>query len=49
MSLFDCLQRAMDDEEIAASRVRGERAQKMWTDLADKYERDGHPRHSAEQ
>ena len=48
MSLWDCVQRAMDDEEIAANRARGERAQKMFRDLSDKYERDGHPRHAAE-
>lgn len=48
MSLFECVQRAMDDEEIAANRARGERAQKMFRDLAAKYERDGHPRHAAE-
>lgn len=42
----------MDDtgeDGINANRVRGERAQAMWKDIADRYERDGHPRHSAEQ
>lgn len=48
MSLFDCIDRAMKDPEVAADKSRGERAQKMFKDLADKYERDGHPRHAAE-
>lgn len=50
MSLFDCIQRAMDadDPEIRANRERGEKAQAMWRERADRYERDGHPRHTAE-
>ena len=51
MSLFDCIQRAMDDtgeDGVNADRARGERAQKMFRDLSDRYERDGHPRHAAE-
>jgi hypothetical protein len=38
----------MDDKEVAADKTRGERAQKMFRDLSDRYERDGHPRHAAE-
>lgn len=52
MSLFDCIQRAMDDvgeDGVNADRVRGERAQAMWRDLSDTYERQGHPRQVAEQ
>jgi hypothetical protein len=49
MSLFDCIQRAMDDPEIKADKARGERAQAMWRELSDRYARDGHPRHAAEQ
>lgn len=49
MSLFDCIDRAMNDPEIAASKERGKRAQAMWTERADQYESDGHPRHVAEQ
>lgn len=51
MSLFDCIQRAMDDtgeDGINADRARGERAQKQWRETADRYEADGHPRHTAE-
>lgn len=46
MSFFDCLNDAMD--EGSADRERGERAQAMWKDRADLYERQGHPRHTAE-
>lgn len=49
MTLFDCIQRAVDDPEIAASKERGERAQKMWRERADQYEREGHPRNAAEE
>jgi hypothetical protein len=48
MSFFDCVQSAIDDPEVAASRERGERAQAMWRDISDQYERQGHPRHTAE-
>jgi hypothetical protein len=51
MSLFDCIQRAMDDvgeDGVNANRERGERAQRMWRERSDQYERDGHPRHTAE-
>lgn len=48
MGLFDCIQRAMDDPEVQASKERGRRAQEMWRDRAAQYERDGHPRHTAE-
>lgn len=46
MSFFDCLNDAMD--EGSADKGRGERAQKMWKDRADTYERGGSPRHTAE-
>lgn len=49
MGLFDCIQRAMDDPDVAASKERGKRAQDMWRQRSDQYERDGHPRHTAEQ
>lgn len=48
MSLFDCIQSAMDDPETGMNRERGERAQAMWRDMADRYEQQGHPRHTAE-
>lgn len=48
MSLFDCIQRAMDDPEVKASRERGKRAQAMWKDLSGRYERQGYDRHMAE-
>ena len=46
MSFKDCVGRAMDANE--ADREKGERAQKMWKELADIYEEQGHPRHIAE-
>lgn len=49
MSLFDCIQRAMNDPEIQASKERGERAQAMWKSLSDRYVEDGFQRHTAEQ
>ena len=52
MSMFDCIQRAMDDtgeDGVKADRARGERAQAMWREMADAYERQGHPRQTAEQ
>jgi hypothetical protein len=48
MSLFNCLQRAMDDPDVAASKERGKAAQEEWKRRADQYERDGTPRHVAE-
>lgn len=51
MSLFDCIQRAMDDtgdEGVNASKERGQRAQAEWKRRSDRYEADGHPRHTAE-
>lgn len=48
MSLSDCIQRAMDDPEVNASRERGKRAQDMWKDLSGRYERQGYDRHMAE-
>ena len=46
MSFGDCIKAAMD--EGSADRERGERAQRLWRDLSDRYERQGHPRHVAE-
>jgi hypothetical protein len=48
MSFFDCVDRAMSDPEAGVDRVRGERAQAMWREISDKYEGQGHPRHTAE-
>lgn len=48
MSFFDCVESAMNDPEAAVDRVRGERAQAMWREISDKYEGQGHPRHTAE-
>lgn len=51
MSLFDCIQRAMDDtgaDGVNASKERGKAAQAEWKKRADQYERDGTPRHVAE-
>lgn len=48
MSLFDCIQDAMDDADLGVDRERGERAQAMWKELSDRYERQGHQRHIAE-
>jgi hypothetical protein len=49
MSFEDCLNNAVNDPEVQASKERAERAQKMWRDRADQYEKQGHPRHTAEQ
>ncbi len=46
MSFFDCVNDAMD--EGSADRERGQRAQRMWEDLRDRYERQGHSRNNAE-
>ncbi len=46
MSLEDCIQRGMDGGEMP--RDLGEQAQKDWRERADRYERQGHPRHTAE-
>jgi hypothetical protein len=48
MSFFDCVNEAMSDPEIQANRERGKRAQDMWREKSDIYERQGHPRHIAE-
>ena len=48
MSFEDCVNRAMNDPEVAADRERGERATRLWRDLADRYEADGYSRHIAE-
>lgn len=46
MSFFDCVADAVDEGSI--DKGRGERAQALWKDLSDRYERQGHPRHVAE-
>lgn len=46
MSIADCIQRGMDAELM--DRERGERAQRMWREMSDAYERQGRPRHAAE-
>lgn len=46
MSFFDCVNDAMD--EGSADRERGARAQQMWKDISDRYERQGYTRHNAE-
>lgn len=48
MSLFDCVQRGMDDPETGMDKDRGRRAQAMWKERADIYERAGHSRQNAE-
>lgn len=51
MSLFDCLQRAMDDtgeDGANASKARGKATQDEWKKRSDRYEAQGHPRHTAE-
>jgi hypothetical protein len=57
MSLSDCIQRIMNDDTLMDAedarkrqnfRALGERAQALWRERADQYERQGHPRHSAE-
>ena len=46
MSFWNCVDEVMRDDP--AVKDRGERAQAMWKDLSDQYERQGHPRHKAE-
>ncbi|GGE29884.1 hypothetical protein GCM10011360_17430 [Primorskyibacter flagellatus] len=46
MSFFNCMETAMGGGE--ADRERGERAQRMWRDMSDRYERQGYGRHDAE-
>lgn len=46
MSFFDCVKDAMDEGSV--DRERGKRAQDMWKELSDRYERQGHDRHMAE-
>ena len=46
MSFFDCLADAID--EGSADRERGVRAQAMWKEISDQYERQGYSRHNAE-
>ena len=46
MSFFDCVQDAID--EGSADRERGRRAQEMWKEISDRYERQGASRANAE-
>lgn len=46
MSFWKCVADALEEGSI--DRERGERAQAMWKELADLYERQGHERHMAE-
>lgn len=48
MSLFDCIQDAMDDSDVQADKARGKEAQRLWKEAADRYERQGYSRHNAE-
>jgi hypothetical protein len=57
MSLFDCIARIMADDEasqaenaVKQARIRalGAQAQQRWKDTSALYERQGHPRHTAE-
>lgn len=46
MTFFDCVNDAMDEGSVDAE--RGKRAQTMWTERVDLYERQGHPRNKAQ-
>lgn len=46
MSFWDCVRDAVDEGSV--DRERGERAQAMWKERAEIYERQGHQRHTAE-
>lgn len=46
MTFKDCVQDAMDEGSVDAE--RGKRAQTMWTERVDLYERQGHPRNVAQ-
>ena len=46
MSLSDCINRGVEYGLMDGE--RGKRAQALWKDLSDRYERQGHPRHVAE-
>ena len=46
MTFFDCVNDAMDEGSVDAE--RGKRAQTMWTERVDLYERQGHPRNVAQ-
>lgn len=46
MSFFDCVKDAMDEDSI--DKDRGERAQALWKERSDLYERQGHKRETAE-
>jgi hypothetical protein len=48
MSLWHCVERSMNDPEVGMSRERGERAQKLFNDLVERYEAQGHSRNAAE-
>ncbi|GHE05559.1 hypothetical protein U879_03555 [Defluviimonas sp. 20V17] len=46
MTISDCIQEAIDDGHI--DKERGERAQQMWREMADRYQSAGYTRHQAE-
>lgn len=46
MSFEDCVQRGMDGDEVR--KEFGKYAQKLWREIADEYELQGHSRHMAE-
>ncbi|WP_111732191.1 hypothetical protein [Roseovarius amoyensis] len=49
MSFKDCIQDAMDDPEVSASKAHGKEAQRIWEEQAAAYERQGYSRRSAEE
>lgn len=49
MSFKDCIQDAMDDPEVSASKAHGKEAQQLWEEQAAAYERQGYSRRSAEE
>lgn len=48
MSFADCVDRAVNDEDIKADAGLAGRAKEMWSELSDRYEKQGHQRHIAE-
>ena len=48
MSFWNCVDDAMNDDEVRASRQFGEEAQRMWREKSDQYERYGYARDTAE-
>lgn len=48
MSLFDCVQRAMDDDTLGIDKGRGQEAQGLFRDLVETYQRQGRDQAMAE-